>query len=139
MGHVDVFDERVATFARQLGLNSIQMHAPSNLPHDSEDYWPFESLRAIKEECASYGLQLEGFENVPIEHFERIHYGLEGRDAEIERYIRLVRDLGRLEIEFLGYNFQATFVWRTTLEARGRGGAVVSAFSLTPEPPKIIG
>jgi mannonate dehydratase len=130
MGHVDDFDERVAAFARQLGLASIQMHAPSNLPHDKDQYWPFESLRAIKEECAGYGLQLEGFENVPIEHFERIHYGLEGRDVEIERYIRLIRDLGRLQIPFLGYNFQATFVWRTSLRERGRGDASVSAFDL---------
>lgn len=93
-------------------------------------YWPFESLRELKEECEGYGLLLEGFENIPIEHFERIHYGLDGRDAEIERYIRLIRDLGRLQIPFLGYNFQATFVWRSTYARQGRGGSLVSAFDL---------
>jgi mannonate dehydratase len=130
MGHVDDFDERVARFAQQLGLRSIQMHAPTNLPGNADSYWPFESLRALKEECESYGLLLEGFENIPIEHFERIHYGLDGRDAQIERYIRLIRDLGRLQIPFLGYNFQATFVWRSTFAMRGRGGSLVSAFDL---------
>lgn len=130
MGHVDDFDERVARFAQQLGLRSIQMHAPTNLPSDAESYWPFESLRALKEKCDGYGLVLEGFENIPIEHFERIHYGLDGRDAEIERYIRLIRDLGRLQIPFLGYNFQATFVWRSSYARPGRGGSLVSAFDL---------
>lgn len=130
MGHVDDFDERVARFAQQLGLRSIQMHAPSNLPADADSYWPFESLRTLQQECEGFGLLLEGFENIPIEHFERIHYGLEGRDAEIERYIRLIRDLGRLQIPFLGYNFQATFVWRSTYAGEGRGGSLVSAFDL---------
>ena len=68
MGHVDEYDERVAAYATQLGLRSVQLHDPANLPAD-RGYWAVSDLRALRERCERDGLRLEGLENVPAAHF----------------------------------------------------------------------
>jgi mannonate dehydratase len=129
MGHVDEYDDRVASFARQLGLTGVQLHNPTNLPADA-GYWTVEDLRALRERCESDGLVVEGLENVPVEHFAKIQRGLPGRDEQLENYRRTVRNLAQAGITLLGYNFLCTYVWRTSMDAPGRGGARVTTFDL---------
>lgn len=129
MGHVDVYDERTATFARQLGLHSVQLHNPSNLTADA-GYWTVAELRALRERCEADGLRLEGLENVPVQHFSKVQRGEPGRDEQIENYCRTITNLAQAGIDLLGYNFLVTYVWRTTMGGRGRGGAAVTGFDL---------
>jgi mannonate dehydratase len=129
MGHVDEYDDRVAAFARQLGLTSVQLHNPTNLPEE-HGYWTYESLRALRERCEADGLLVEGLENVPAAHFNKIQRGLPGRDEQLENYRRTVRNLARAGIALLGYNFLCTYVWRTSMDSPGRGGARVTTFDL---------
>lgn len=129
MGHVDTYDARTADFARQLGLRSVQLHAPSNLPADS-GFWRTEDLRALRDRCARDGLALEGLENVPAGHFEKIVRGEPGRDEQLENYATTIRNMAAAGIDLLGYHFMCTYVWRTSMGASGRGGARVSAFDL---------
>jgi D-mannonate dehydratase len=129
MGHVDEYDDRVAAFARQLGLTSVQLHNPTNLPEE-HGYWTYESLRALRERCEADGLLVEGLENVPAAHFNKIQRGLPGRDEQLENYRRTVRNLARAGITLLGYNFLCTYVWRTSMDSPGRGGARVTTFDL---------
>lgn len=130
MGHVDTYDERVGTFARQLGLSSVQLHAPSNLPGD-RGYWPLDDLVRLKAEIAEVGLAVEGLENVPASHFFKIQRGLPGRDEQLENYLITMRNMAAAGIQLLGFNFLATYVWRTDMGASGRGGARVTSFDLT--------
>lgn len=129
MGHVEQLDETVIAFARQLGIRGVQLHAPADL--DAEPgYWSAAGLRALRERCEAAGLTLDGLENVPPAHFSKIQRGENGRDQQIENYQATIRNLAEAGIFLLGYNFLATYVWRTDMDAAGRGGARVTAFDL---------
>jgi mannonate dehydratase len=129
MGHVDEYDGRVATFATQLGLTGVQLHTPDVLP-GTEGYWSLGELQALRDRCDADGLAIDGLENVPLAHFWKVQRGLPGRDEQIENYQKTIRNIGAVGIDTLGYNFLATFVWRTTMDSPGRGGAKVTAFDL---------
>ena len=129
MGHVDEYDDRVAAFAKQLGLGSVQLHAPSNLS-GANGYWALDELQALRDRCAGDGLTIDGLENVPVAHFSKIQRGLPGRDEQIENYMRTISNMARVGLTMLGYNFLVTYVWRTDMGSRGRGGAKVTEFDL---------
>lgn len=129
MGHIDEYDDRVAAFAKQLGLRSVQLHAPINLP-GTNGYWTVEELQALRDRCAQDGLAIDGLENVPVAHFWKVQRGLDGRDEQIENYIRTISNMGRVGLTMLGYNFLITYVWRTDMGSSGRGGAKVTGFDL---------
>ncbi len=130
LGHIDEYDDTVATFAHQLGLRSVQLHTPSALP-GVDGYWSVEELRALRERCDRDGLAIDGLENVPAAHFYKIQRGLPGRDEQVENYQRTIRNMATVGIDLLGYNFIATYVWRTDMSASARGGARVSSFDLS--------
>ncbi|MFE5096940.1 mannonate dehydratase [Streptomyces sp. NPDC056638] len=129
LGHIDTYDARVATFAHQLGLTGVQFHTPDLLP-GTDGFWSLTELRALRDRCDADGLAIDGVENVPLAHFWKIQRGLPGRDEQIENYRKTIRNLAAVGIDVLGYNFLATYVWRTDMAAEGRGGAKVSAFDL---------
>ena len=129
MGHVDEYDDRVAMFAHQLGLTGVQLHNPTNLSPEA-GYWTVEDLRALKARIEADGLVVEGLENVPAAHFSKIQRGWPGRDEQIENYCRTIRNVAAAGIGLLGYNFLCTYVWRTSMDDPGRGGARVTTFDL---------
>src|SRR5690349_17334449 len=112
LGHIDVYDDRTATFAHQLGLRGVQFHTPNLLPGDA-GYWSVEELRALRERCDADGLAIDGLENVPLAHFWKVQRGLPGRDEQIENYCRTIRNMAATGFDLLGYNFLPTYVWRT--------------------------
>jgi len=130
LGHIDRYDARVATFARQLGLRGVQFHTP-NLLDGASGYWSVETLRALRERCDADGLTIDGLENVPVAHFWKVQRGLPGRDEQIENYRTTIRNISRAGIDVLGYNFLPTYVWRTSMADAGRGGAKVTSFDLS--------
>lgn len=129
LGHVDNYDERVATFAKQLGLATVQLHNPGNLD-DSGPSWSYEQLRDLRERVEDDGLAIEGLENVPAAQFWKVQRGLPGRDEQIDAYLTTIRNMARAGYTLLGHHFMPTYVWRTDMAAPGRGGALVSSFDL---------
>lgn len=129
LGHIDEYDARVATFAHQLGLTGIQFHTPTLLRAEA-GYWSLNELRALRNRCDDDGLAVDGIENVATTHFWKIQRGAPGRDEQIENYQRTIRNLAAVGIDWLGYNWQPTFVWRTSMAVAGRGGATVTEFDL---------
>jgi mannonate dehydratase len=148
LGHLEGFDDTVATFAQQLGLTSVQFHTPSDLT-GARGYWDLDELVDLRERCERAGLVVEGIENVPYGHWDKVLLGLPGRDEQLENYCTTIRNMAAAGIPVLGHHFLPTYVWRTDLNARGRGGARVTAFDaaqaeagnalagykLTPERP----
>ena len=63
VGQMNEVDEETAQFARQFGVNAVQLNTPKL--DDSCGYWTYESLMALKERCNSFGLELVALENVP--------------------------------------------------------------------------
>jgi mannonate dehydratase len=129
MGHVEQLDETVITFARQLGIRGVQLHAPADLAGE-QGYWSTAELRAVRERCEAAGLALDGLENVPPAHFTKVQRGESGRDQQIENYQKTIRNMAEAGIFLLGYNFLPSYVWRTDMASYGRGGALVTAFDL---------
>jgi mannonate dehydratase len=120
----DPADEMLA-FAQQLGVPGVSLNTPV-LPGDRQ--WELGDLRRLRARCEARGLRLEGIENVPNSFYERAMIGAPGRDHDLENMIATVRNLGLAGIPVLGLHFLPTSVWRTTIDGRGRGGAIVSAF-----------
>lgn len=129
LGHIDEYDDRTAAFAHQLGLTGVQFHTPDLLPGE-KGYWSLQELKALRERCDADGLRIDGLENVPLAHFWKVQRGLPGRDEQLDNYRTTLRNMAAVGIDMLGYNFLPTFVWRTDMAARGRGGALVTAFDL---------
>ncbi|RHB36138.1 hypothetical protein DW886_28585 [Enterocloster aldenensis] len=125
LGQFQTFDDEMAKFALQLGISEIQMNTPA-LPGGK--VWSFEALKNLKEKMEGYGLKWTAIENVPLIFYDKVILGLPGRDEQIENYCETIRNMGRLGISILGHHFSPTFVWRTTTEATGRGGARATAF-----------
>ena len=87
----------------------------------------FRLLKEMKDHFESRGFQLKIIEPAPSN--QKIKQGLPGRDEEIERMCTLIRNMGKLGIEVLCYNFVAYFNWeRTRFDYPERGGALVSEY-----------
>ncbi len=127
LGHLEGFDDTVSTFARQLGLTSVQFHTPSDLKGE-HGYWGLDELLRLRERCERDGLVVEGLENVPYAHWDKVLRGLPGRDEQLANYCTTIRNMASAGIPVLGHHFLPTYVWRTDLYAQGRGGARVTAF-----------
>ena len=127
LGHLEGFDDTVATFARQLGLSSVQFHTPSDL-RGERGYWELGELVALRERCERAGLVIEGIENVPYAQWDKVLLAQPGRDEQLENYRTTIRNMARAGIPVLGHHFLPTYVWRTDLRAKGRGGALVTAY-----------
>jgi mannonate dehydratase len=126
IGQVQELDRETAEFALQLGVNAVQLNTPKL--EDSNGYWTYESVAALKSHCLSLGLELVALENVPQRLMESIKLGGPGQDEQLAMYCQTIANVGRAGIPYLGFNFMPTGVWRTEREAVGRGGAKVSAF-----------
>jgi mannonate dehydratase len=90
-------------------------------------------LAGLQTDLADEGLTLIGLEGDPFD-MSRIKLGLPGRDEDLERYQSMLREMGRLGLRLLCYNFMAGVGWHRSQAARpGRGGALVSGYDLRAE------
>jgi len=90
--------------------------------------WDIEPLRQIQRELKEAGIELYGLEGDQFD-LSRIKLGLAGRDEDINRFCRMLVNMGRLGIPLLCYNFMAQLGWlRSKTDVPARGGALVSRF-----------
>ena len=133
--------DRQWDYAAQLGVR----YAAGRMPDGQMERTAgsFELLREMKERFEARGFSLKVIEPAPPN--QKIKQGLPGRDEEIERMCTLIRNMGRLGIEVLCYNFVAYFNWeRSRFDYPERGGALVSEYDFSktdhsvPTPAGII-
>lgn len=123
------YDERKWTLARQVGVDYAITKALPSLSGKPAPY-DFEALKSIKEDFEAAGFRLYGLEGDQFD-MSPIKLGLLGRDEWIEKYQMMIRNMGRLNIPLLCYNFMATIGWfRTRVDVPERGGALCSAFEV---------
>lgn len=92
--------------------------------------WDIDALRQLQKRFSDAGLIIYGLEGDQFD-MNRIKLGLEGRDEDIEHFNQMLRNMGELGIPLLCYNFMAQIGWyRSNLNVRGRGGALLSRFNL---------
>ncbi|TCO76913.1 mannonate dehydratase [Marinisporobacter balticus] len=73
------------------------------------EVWPTQKIKALKEEVARSGLELEVIESVNVH--EDIKLGLPTRDKYIENYKETLRNLAKFGIKVVCYNFMPVFDW----------------------------
>ena len=112
-------------YAAQLGVR----YAVGRMPDGqmSETARSLDRLHAMQKRYEDAGFVLEVLEPAPLN--QKLKMGLPGADEEIETMIQLIRNMGKLGIKVLCYNFTAHFNWvRTRLAIPDRGGALVTGY-----------
>ena len=127
IGQFNELTEEKLIFARQLGVDGVQMNTPL-LP--GERRWEEADLANLRAWAEEHGLRFEAIENVPIHFYDKAMLGQPGRDEQIEHYQATIRNVGRAGIPILGYHFMPNSVWRTSRTTPGRGGAHVTSFDM---------
>ena len=112
---------------KQMGIEyAIAKLAPDLTGQPSIDN--FDSFRRSKEIFEEQGFELYGLEGDQFD-MHRIKLGLPGREADIDKYQKMLENMGRLRVQLLCYNFMATGWYRTQHSISERGGAIVSGFN----------
>jgi mannonate dehydratase len=73
------------------------------------DVWPIEELEDLKEEVNGAGLEMEVIESVNIH--EDIKKGLPSRDRYIQNYIDTIKNLEKVGVKCICYNFMPVLDW----------------------------
>jgi len=124
------------TLAKQMGVTHCVIKAAPELT-GLPPPWEPGVLEQLQRDLAAAGLTLVGLEGDPFD-MSRIKFGLPGRDEDLAHYRTMLAEMGRLGLRLLCYNFMAGIGWhRSQAAMSGRGGALVSEFSLTAEPPGV--
>jgi mannonate dehydratase len=112
---------------RQMGIDyAIAKLAPELTGTPSID--DFESFSKSKDIYEKEGFNLYGLEGDQFD-MHRIKLGLPGRERDIEKYHKMLENMGRLGVTLLCYNFMVTGWFRTNKNILERGGALVSGFN----------
>jgi len=123
----DLTEERLR-FAKQIGVNGIQMNNPS-LPGE-DGRWAEKDVRALADKVTAAGLKFEAIENVPSHFYMKAMTGVEGRDEQIENYRATIRAVARAGVPVLGMHFMPNSVWTTDYDGPTRGGATARKFDM---------
>ncbi|MVM29210.1 TIM barrel protein [Spirosoma sp. HMF4905] len=90
--------------------------------------WEYQAVVAVKEAWEKVGLKLRVIEGPPALG-EKTKLGLDGRDEEIANFITFMKNLAKVGIDTICYNWMPVIGWyRTQNDRPGRGGALVTAF-----------
>ncbi|MFC4388758.1 mannonate dehydratase [Gracilibacillus marinus] len=76
------------------------------------EVWPLERIQMMKEQADTYHLHLDVVESVNIH--ESIKLGLDTRDMYIDNYIETLKNLAKIGVKVVCYNFMPVFDWVRT-------------------------
>src|ERR1700709_2723809 len=94
--------------------------------------WPLDKILALKAKVEAHGLVLEVIESVPVH--EDIKLGKASRDRLIANYQETIRNLGKVGIKVICYNFMPVFDWtRTSLAKELPDGSTTLTFTTAEE------
>lgn len=130
----NLWNDAHLALARQLGCESIIAWVP--LPA-GDGIWHEEDLAALKKQVNNHGMELAAIENPHPAHWDKILLGEDGRDEQIYNMQQTIKNMGKVGIPCLGYNFSIVGVWghwRDANNSSGRGGAGVKSFDVDRIP-----
>ena len=115
--------------AAQLGVKYAVTKAAPELS-GLKDPSDFDALKVVRDRFAEAGFELYALEGDEFD-MSRIKLGLPGRDEDLEKYRQMLRNMGKLGLKLLCYNFMAGVGWfRSRADLPERGGALTSGFDL---------
>ena len=111
-------------FIQQMGVTDV---VTSLRAEERGDVWGFEPMLRLRKKVEDAGLTLSVFEGIPVP--DRAKLGLPGRDEDIDNYCESLRNMGRVGIPVVCYNWMVAFGWlRTSTTTPVRGGAVATTY-----------
>ncbi len=121
--------ERKIELSKQMGVTGAVSPSNPGLAGLREiQPWEYEALVAVKEAYAKRGLQWRVLEGTPP--LDKAKLGVDGKDEQIENFITLMRNMKKIGLDTICYNWMPVISWaRTDFERAGRGGALVTAFN----------
>ena len=93
--------QREANFAQQLGLKYVV----SALPAHPQGYLDLDDLLRTKDFFKQNDLCFDVIENLPTAHYDKVMFGLPGRDAQIDNVCTTIRNMGKAGISVLQYQW----------------------------------
>jgi mannonate dehydratase len=112
-------------FLKAIGVECLRVDLPGRMA-DGEDHT--EDFRRVKATLEEHGLELVALHARGIPK-DKIVYGREGREQQLENWIRVVRAIGAAGVPMTGLTFQPIGHYRTTSTV-GRGGTRLSTFRM---------
>ena len=115
--------------ASQLGVKYAVTKAAPELSgmNDPSD---FQALKTVRDRFQEAGFTLYALEGDEFD-MSRIKLGLPGRDEDIEKYQKMLINMGKLGLKLLCYNFMVGVGWfRSKNDLLERGGALTSGFDI---------
>ncbi len=124
-------EPRKIELAKQMGvLGAVGGINPKMVGMDNAANWEFEVIKAVKESWDKEGLKLTVVEGPPSLN-TKTKLGLEGRDEEIANFITFMKNISRVGIDTVCYNWMPLISWaRSDKEMPDRGGALVMGFDI---------
>lgn len=112
--------------AKQLGVETAVVHTLEI--GDGSRPWQYGELLELTQEFRDYGIDVGVIEGcVPISDDTRL--GREGRDEEIERFKQYLRNLGKIDVPVVAYDWMAGKRWaRTSTALPARGGSLTTGY-----------
>lgn len=102
------------------------------------DVTDLDSFASAQKSFAGAGFALTALEGDQFD-MSRIKLGLPGRDEDIEKYLRMLENMGKLGIRILCYNFMAGVGWfRSQTAVPYRGDALTSCWSRKDVPEEAL-
>ena len=134
-GVAKAFNETNLKLLKQIGVDDFVYYNMKGMPGS------FEELEAINRTVSNEGLRLSVIEGGPP--IDLVVMGKNGRDQQIAEYVQSIKNMGRLGIRVLCYNFMpqvtsAAMVARTSMTFSERGGALTSQFRSVDFKPECI-
>jgi mannonate dehydratase len=112
--------------AKQMGVTNAVVH-PLEIG-DGQTDWTYDELNGIVNWFEEVGINLSVIEgSVPLT--DRIRLGQDGRDEDIERFKRFLRNCGAVGIPVVCYDWMAGIRWaRTEVHVESRGRSYVTGY-----------
>lgn len=121
-------EQKIALTKQMDVLGAVGGISPGMVGLKDAKPWEYEAVAAVSEAWKKAGLMLRVIEGPPALG-EKTKLGLAGRDEEIANFITLMKNLSRVGIDTICYNWMPVIGWyRTQNDRPGRGGALVTAF-----------
>ena len=116
------------SIAKQMGVEHV-VTSVRHVDKRVEDVYDYRNLLAMKKGFEDEGLKVSVIEGIGGLNDAKL--GLPGKDAAIERFFVLLKNLDRLNIRTVCYNWMPIIEWfRSSNALKTRGGALVTGFDL---------
>lgn len=110
------------------GLPGTDKDRNMGMANANESVWTYDSLVSLKKAINGEGLELEAIENFSPADWHDILLDGPTKKKQMENLKQIIRNVGKVGIPIMGYNFSVAGVWGHVNRPVARGGAVSATF-----------